>query len=110
MIATKITEDADSALRSLVRTCYKESSARLRSTSTKASTMNPLYDNLPRQDPRILSARLGEMAAERPATAISIGPAFLTRLSRLPHHLRQRRQLREHTVDNFRSQEFVMEP
>jgi hypothetical protein len=110
VIATKITEDADSALRSLVRTCYKESSARLRNTSTKASTMNPVYDNLPRQDPQILSARLGELAAERPATTIPLDPAFQTPLSRVLRQLRHRRQLREHAADNLRAQEFVMEP
>jgi hypothetical protein len=80
--------------------------------------MNPLNEtDVVRQQARSWSGRLGNLAAELPATGpeaaftqLDAPPPLPTRLLTILDHLRQRHQRREHAADKLRAQEFVMAP
>jgi hypothetical protein len=74
--------------------------------------------DLARQQARTWSGRLGNLAAEVPATRPRAAftqpeapPAALpARLSLILNYLRQRAQRREHAADKLRANEFMMAP
>jgi hypothetical protein len=99
-------------------TCYK--GGRPSPTrSSKAGTMNSLNANAAHQDALTWSERLGNLAAEVPASRFAAAftqldtfspAAFPTRLSTILNHLHQRRQRQEQAAGKLRAQEFIMEP